>query len=82
MKKAGGRVKARRGIGYVVAKSDPEALAAALRANLTRRKARMRAAQEPGAPVLSAGTDEEGDVPMPDDGAREGAWVSIGSRKI
>ena len=64
-----------------MAKSDPEALAAALRDNLRRRKDRMRAAQAEGAVVESFGSDEEGDVPMPEEGAKPGAWVSIGSKK-
>ena len=64
-----------------MAKSDPEALAAALRDNLKRRKDRMRAAQAEGAVVESFGSDEEGDVPMPADGAKPGAWVSSGSKK-
>ena len=63
-----------------MAKSDPEALAAALRANLRRRKERMRAARDTNEPVESHGSDEEGDVPMPEDGAKPGAWVSIGSK--
>ena len=64
-----------------MAKSDPEALAAALRDNLKRRKDRMRAAQAEGAAVESFGSDEEGDVPLPEEGAKPGAWVSIGSKK-
>ena len=64
-----------------MAKSDPEALAAALRENLKKRKERMRAAQASGEVVESFGSDEEGDVPMPEDGSRRGAWVNIGSKK-
>ena len=64
-----------------MAKSDPDVLAEALRANLRRRKERMRAAQAGDAPIETFGSDEEGDVPMPEDGARDGAWVSIGSKK-
>ena len=64
-----------------MAKSDPEALAAALRENLKRRKERMRAARDSGEAVESFGSDEEGDVPMPEDGTRPGAWVNIGSKK-
>ncbi|MEP6785566.1 MAG: hypothetical protein ABI898_07470 [Sphingomonadales bacterium] len=65
-----------------MAKSDPEALAAALRENLKRRKERMRAAQAGGdaAPPIQSGTDEEGDVIVPE-GEKPGAWVSIGSKK-
>ncbi len=62
-------------------KSDPDALAEALRANLKRRKERMRAARDEGAAIETFGSDEEGDAPMPDDGERPGAWVSIGSKK-
>ena len=65
-----------------MAKSDPEALAAALRENLKKRKERMRAARDSGETIESFGSDEEGDVPMPVDGTREGAWVNIGSKKI
>jgi hypothetical protein len=64
-----------------MAKADPEALAAALRENLRKRKERMRAAQASGAAVESFGSDEEGDVPMPEHGTRPGAWVNIGSKK-
>ncbi len=64
-----------------MAKSDPEALAAALRENLRKRKERMRAARIDGAPVESFGSDEEGDVPIPEGGSRDGAWVNIGSKK-
>ena len=64
-----------------MAKADPDALAAALRENLKKRKARMRAAQAAGEAVESFGSDEEGDVPMPEDGTRPGAWVNIGSKK-
>ncbi len=64
-----------------MAKADPDALAAALRENLRKRKERMRAAQEGGAAIETFGSDEEGDVPMPEDGARPGAWVNIGSKK-
>ena len=69
-----------------VARSDPEVLAAALRDNLLRRKARMRAAQAEGAAVVGHGSDEEGDVPPPSDGIdddrRDGAWVNIGSKRL
>jgi hypothetical protein len=65
-----------------MAKADPEALAAALRENLRKRKERMRAAQASGEAVESFGSDEEGDVPIPEDGARPGAWVNIGSKKV
>ena len=65
-----------------MAKSDPEALAAALRENLRKRKERMRAARDSGEAVESFGSDEEGDVPMPEDGTRPGAWVNIGSKKV
>jgi hypothetical protein len=64
-----------------MAKADPEALAASLRENLRKRKERMRAAQASGEAVESFGSDEEGDVPMPEDGTRPGAWVNIGSKK-
>jgi hypothetical protein len=64
-----------------MAKSDPEALAEALRANLKRRKDRMRAARDTGETVESFGSDEEGDAPVPADGDKPGAWVSIGSKK-
>jgi hypothetical protein len=66
-----------------MAKSDPEALAAALRANLKRRKERMRAAQAGDITVepVEGAADEEGDVPPPRDGERDGAWVNIGSKK-
>ncbi|MES2291399.1 MAG: hypothetical protein V4530_16870 [Pseudomonadota bacterium] len=65
-----------------MAKSDPEALAAALRENLKRRKERMRAAQaEHEEPAVRGSTDEEGDVPPPREGEKPGAWVSIGSKK-
>ncbi len=64
-----------------MAKADPDALAAALRENLRKRKERMRAAQESGAAIETFGSDEEGDVPMPEDGTRPGAWVNIGSKK-
>ena len=63
-------------------KADPDALAAALRANLRRRKDRMRAARDEGQTVESFGSDEEGDVVMPLDGKdHPGAWVTIGSKK-
>lgn len=65
-----------------MAKSDPEALAAALRDNLKRRKERMRAAQadhEP--PAVRGSADEEGDVIVPPEGDKPGAWVNIGSKK-
>ena len=62
-------------------KADPDALAAALRENLKRRKERMRAARDGDGPIESFGSDEEGDVPMPADGVRDGAWVNIGSKK-
>ena len=65
-----------------MAKADPEALAAALRENLKKRKARMRAARDGGEATESFGSDEEGDVPMPVDGSRPGAWVNIGSMKV
>ena len=61
--------------------TNDERLAEALRANLKRRKQRMRAAQTGGAPVETAGSDEEGDVPMPHDGHKPGAWVNIGSKQ-
>jgi hypothetical protein len=64
-----------------MAKSDPEALAAALRENLKKRKERMRAARDSGQAIESFGSDEEGDVPMPEGGSRDGAWVNIGSKK-
>ena len=64
-----------------MAKADPDALAAALRENLKKRKERMRAAQDSGAAIAAFGSEEEGDVPMPEDGARPGAWVNIGSKK-
>ncbi len=65
-----------------MARSDPDALAAALRENLKKRKERMRAAQATRVVVESFGSDEEGDVPMPEDGSRPGAWVNIGSKKV
>ena len=64
-----------------MAKSDPAALAAALRENLKKRKERMRAARDSGQGVESFGSDEEGDVLLPECGSREGAWVNIGSKK-
>jgi hypothetical protein len=65
-----------------MAKSDPEALAAALRENLKRRKERMREAQVEGdPPAVRGSTDEEGDVIVPDGGDKPGAWVNIGSKK-
>ena len=64
-----------------MAKADPDALAAALRENLKKRKERMRAAQDSGAAIETFGSDEEGDVPMPENGSRPGAWVNIGSKK-
>jgi hypothetical protein len=64
-----------------MAKADPDALAAALRENLRKRKERMRAAQAGGTAIETFGSDEEGDVPMPEDGTRPGAWVNIGSKK-
>ena len=64
-----------------MAKADPDALAAALRENLKKRKERMRAAQDSGAAIEAFGSDEEGDVPMPEDGSCLGAWVNIGSKK-
>lgn len=66
-----------------MAKADPEALAAALRENLKKRKERMRAAQAGNTAFLTVegATDEEGDVPPPEDGSRDGAWVNIGSKK-
>ena len=66
-----------------MAKSDPDKLAQALRANLVRRKERMRAAQdgEGAAPPVLSGADEEGDVAPPVDGEKDGAWVSVGSKK-
>ncbi len=64
-----------------MAKANPDALAAALRENLRKRKERMRAAQDGGEAIETFGADEEGDVPMPDDGTRPGAWVNIGSKK-
>ena len=55
-------------------KADPEALAAALRENLRKRKAQGR----PMPPQPSFGTDEEGDVTMPrDDEIKSGAWVDV-----
>lgn len=57
-------------------KPDPEQLAAALRDNLRRRKDQQR---EP----VDSGADEEGDVfPPPEEGAKPGAWVSEGSKKL
>ena len=35
-----------------------------------------------GETTESFGSDEEGDVPMPVDGSRPGAWVNIGSKKV
>ena len=76
-----------------MARSDPDKLAEALRANLKLRKQRMRAAQDGDAaaapPPVDSGADEEGDVPPPvddsnggvGDGQRFGAWVSVGSKK-
>lgn len=60
-----------------MAKTDPDALAEALRANLQRRKARMRAATKSPDPVPSFGSDEEGDAPLTEDVAKPGAWVRI-----
>ncbi len=51
----------------------PDRLAEALRANLRKRKERMRAQRETGEPLPSYGADEEGDVPIGQD--RPGAWV-------
>lgn len=64
-----------------MAKADPDALAAALRENLKKRKERMRAARDSGAAIETFGSDEEGDVSMPEDGSRPGAWVNIGSKR-
>ena len=67
-----------------MARSDPDKLAEALRANLRRRKERMRAAQDGDAaapPPVDSGADEEGDVPPPVKGEKDGAWVSVGSKK-
>ena len=58
-----------------MAKADPQALAEALRANLRRRKERMRAAQNAGEAIESHGSDEEGDAPVPEGGTQPGAWV-------
>jgi hypothetical protein len=57
-----------------MAKQDPATLAAALRANLRRRKDQARA------PEPSFGTDEEGDV-TPDIGNDAAGWVHEGSKK-
>jgi hypothetical protein len=40
-----------------------------------------RAARDSGQGVESFGSDEEGDVLLPEGGSREGAWVNIGSKK-
>ncbi len=66
-----------------MARQEPEALAAALRENLKKRKERMRAARDGEIEVapVDSGADEEGDTPPPVDGERDGAWVSIGSKK-
>ncbi|MFM9977700.1 MAG: hypothetical protein ACKVOP_06610 [Sphingomonadaceae bacterium] len=71
--------------GYVkvMAKQDPERLAAALRDNLKRRKERMRSAQQGGAapPPVASGADEEGELPGVGDADRPGSWVEIGAKK-
>ena len=55
-----------------MAKSDPERLAAALRENLRKRKVQARGQ----GPQPSYGSDEEGDVAPPQDGAPpKGSWV-------
>ena len=66
-----------------MAKPDPETLAAALRDNLKKRKARMRAARDGGLFIepVDSGADEEGDVAPPLTGEKDGAWVNIGSKK-
>ena len=57
----------------VMAKSDPDRLAAALRENLRKRKEQARA----HVPEPSHGTDEEGDVAPPLDGVSgAGAWMN------
>jgi len=53
-----------------MAKAEDDALAAALRANLRRRKVQSRDTP----PEPSFGADEEGDVVPPDDLTRPGAW--------
>ena len=57
---------------------DPERLAAALRENLKKRKAQGREAT----PQPAHGSDEEGDVILPDENPdKPGAWVREGSKK-
>lgn len=85
MEKAGGRVKACGVMLRAMARSDPDKLAQALRANLVRRKERMRAAQAgdaiAAAPPVMSGADEEGDVVPAANAENDAAWVSIGSKK-
>jgi len=62
-----------------MSKPDPERLAAALRANLKKRKAQGRGP----VPQQTYGSDEEGDVIMPEDlSDKPGAWVREGSKKV
>lgn len=62
-----------------MAKPDPERLAAALRENLKKRKEQGRAAES----VETYGSDEEGDVVLPEDRSdKAGAWVREGSKKL
>lgn len=56
-------------------KPDPAALAAALRANLKRRKDQQRE-------LTDSGADEEGDVFEVGDRDQPGAWVREGSKKL
>lgn len=79
MEKACGPVKAKACYTQPMTRPDPERLAAALRANLKKRKAQGRAvAVQP-----SYGSDEEGDVIMPEDlDDKPGAWVREGSKKV
>jgi hypothetical protein len=63
-----------------MSKPDSDRLAEALRANLRRRKDRMREQRDSGEAIESFGSDEEGDVPV-GDSDRPGSWVRIGSEK-
>ena len=61
-------------------KPDSDRLAEALRANLRRRKERMREQRDDGTTIESFGSDEEGDVPIGESDA-PGSWVEIGSKR-
>ncbi len=72
-----GRVKAHGCITASMTKPDDDRLAEALRANLKRRKVRMRAQQASDQPIESFGADEEGEAPVSTGIDRPGAWVHI-----